>query len=167
MPIYRFYHPIEVRYGDLDPKGIVNNAKYLTYLEQARIHYIKHLGLWDGGSFLNIGYYPGGRPSHFPLAAVQFAQPVRVGVRVARLGNKSLEMEYRMEDAQTGQELATGSTVLVAYEYQTGETIPLPETLAARSFGSLKNCRREILFYLERTMSLPPIDTEYLLTVLY
>ena len=127
MPLYRFYHPIEVRYGDLDPQGHLNNAKYLTYLEQARIHYIKHLGLWDGGSFLKIGIILADAHITF-RAAVQFAQPVRVGVRVTRLGNKSLEMEYCMEDAQTGQELATSTTVLVAYDYQTGETIPIPET---------------------------------------
>jgi acyl-CoA thioesterase FadM len=30
MPAFRYYHPIEVRYGDLDPQGHVNNARYLT-----------------------------------------------------------------------------------------------------------------------------------------
>ena len=33
MSEFRFYHPIEVRYGDLDPQGHLNNAKYLTYFE--------------------------------------------------------------------------------------------------------------------------------------
>jgi len=28
---FKFYHAIEVRYGDLDPQGHVNNANYLTY----------------------------------------------------------------------------------------------------------------------------------------
>jgi acyl-CoA thioester hydrolase len=126
MPTFRFYHPIEVRYGDLDPQGHLNNARYLTYLEQARIHYIKHLGLWQGGSFLNIGVILADAHITF-RASVQFGQAVQVGVRVARLGNKSLDMEYCMEDAETGEELATGSTVLVAYDYQKQETIPIPE----------------------------------------
>ena len=55
MSTCRFYHPIEVRYGDLDPQGHVNNARYLTYMEQARIAYVAHLGLWKGPSFLDIG----------------------------------------------------------------------------------------------------------------
>jgi acyl-CoA thioester hydrolase len=126
MPNFHFYHPIEVRYGDLDPQGHLNNARYLTYLEQARIHYIKHLGLWQGGSFLKIGVILADAHITF-RAAVQFGQAVQVGVRVARLGNKSLEMEYIMEDAQTGEALATGSTVLVAYDYQRQETIPIPD----------------------------------------
>lgn len=127
MPEFRFFHPIEVRYGDLDPQGHLNNAKYLTYIEQARIYYIKHLGLWDGKSFLNIGIILAEARVTF-RQPVLFDQPVRVGVRVSRLGNKSLEMEYRLEDAQTGAELASASTVSVAYDYHTQQTIPIPET---------------------------------------
>ena len=127
MSEYRFYHPIEVRYGDLDSQGHVNNAKYLTYFEQARVHYLLHLGLFEPGqSFTNIGIILADAHVTF-LASIRFGQPVRVGVRTSRLGNKSMTMEYCLEDAETGQELATGSTVLVAYNYRTNETIPIPE----------------------------------------
>jgi acyl-CoA thioester hydrolase len=125
MAEFRFYYPIEVRYGDLDPQGHLNNAKYLTYIEQARINYIKQLGLWDGISFLDIGFILADVHLTF-RSPIHFGQPVRVGVRVSRLGNKSLTMEYRLEDAGNGQELARGSTVSVAYNYHERETIPLP-----------------------------------------
>ncbi len=125
MAEFRFYYPIEVRYGDLDPQGHLNNAKYLTYIEQARINYIKQLGLWDGSSFLDIGIILADVHLTF-RSPIHFGQPVRVGVRVSRLGNKSLSMEYRLEDAGNGQELARGSTVSVAYNYHERETIPLP-----------------------------------------
>jgi acyl-CoA thioester hydrolase len=126
MPDFHYYHPIEVRYGDLDPQGHLNNAKYLTYLEQARINYIKDLGLWEGGSFMDLGMI---------LAEVQltfrqpvlFGQPVRVGVCVTRLGNKSLAMDYCIEDAQSGELFANASSVQVAYDYKTHKTIPVPE----------------------------------------
>ena len=124
MAEFRFYCPIEVRYGDLDPQGHLNNAKYLTYIEQARINYIKHLGLWDGDSFLNIGIILAEVHLTF-RSPIHFDQPVRVGVRVARLGNKSLNMEYRLEDASNGLELARGSSVSVAYDYHQRKTIPL------------------------------------------
>jgi acyl-CoA thioester hydrolase len=122
---FRFYHPIEVRYGDLDPQGHVNNASYLTYLEQARIAYIRFLGLWPSDSFLDIGIILADAQLTF-RSSILFGQPVQVGVRVTRLGNKSLAMEYHMEDGQTGLELASGSTVLVAYDYRLGQTIPIP-----------------------------------------
>jgi acyl-CoA thioester hydrolase len=126
MPNFRFYHPVEVRYGDLDPQGHVNNARYLTYMEQARVEYIRHLGLWDGKSFVNIGFILADAQITF-RQPIFFEQPVRVGVRVSSLGNKSIKMEYRLEDAQNSHLLATGSTVLVTYNYQAGCTIPVPE----------------------------------------
>jgi acyl-CoA thioester hydrolase len=125
MNEFHFCHAIEVRYGDLDPQGHVNNASYLTYLEQARIAYIQHLGLWPSSSFLDIGIILADAHLTF-RAPILFGQPVHVGVRVARLGNKSLVMEYRLEDGQTGQELASGSTVLVTYDYRRGQTTPIP-----------------------------------------
>jgi len=126
MDEFRFYHPIEVRYGDLDPQGHLNNAKYLTYLEQARIKYLQKLGLWDGSSFLELGIILA--DVHLTYhAPVHFGQPVRVGVRVVRLGNKSIHMEYRLEDAETGEKLASASTVSVAYDYRARQTIPVPD----------------------------------------
>ena len=127
MPGYNFYHPIEVRYGDLDPQGHLNNAKYLTYMEQARINYIKHLGLWGGGSFLEIGIILAEVRITY-RAPVLFGQQVRVGVRTTRLGNKSLDMEYLLEEAHSRREFATGSSILVAYDYQGEQTIPIPDT---------------------------------------
>ena len=126
MAEFRYLHPVEVRYGDLDPQGHVNNAKYLTYLEQARIGYITHLGLWQAGSFLDIGIILADAHLVF-RAPILFEQKVLVGVCVARLGNKSLTMEYRIEDADTGQELATATTVLVTYNYRTAQTILIPD----------------------------------------
>jgi acyl-CoA thioester hydrolase len=126
MPNFRFYHPIEIRYGDLDPQGHVNNAKYLTYMEQARISYIRHLNLWEGGSFLKIGIILADVQVTF-LAPILFGQAVRVGARVTRLGNKSMTMGYEIEDHQSSQIQATGSSVLVAYDYDTEMTIPIPE----------------------------------------
>lgn len=127
MPDFRYYHPIEVRYGDLDPQGHVNNAKYLTYLEQGRVGYLQHLGLWNGGSFLDLGIILADVHVTF-LAPIRLGDPVRVGVRVSRLGNKSLAMEYSVLQADTGQELATGSTILVAYDYRLEKTVPVPPT---------------------------------------
>ena len=138
MPDFRFYHPIEVRYGDLDPQGHVNNARYLTYFEQARVAYIRHLGLWNGGSFKDFGVILAEAKLTF-LAPVVFGQPIRAGVRVTKLGNKSLTMEYILEDVESGKGLCSGSAVLVAYNYHRAETIPVPETwrAALRAFEGL------------------------------
>ncbi|HJW89157.1 MAG TPA: thioesterase family protein [Anaerolineales bacterium] len=126
MTEFRFYHPIEVRYGDLDPQGHVNNASYLTYMEQARIAYIHTLGLWRGGSFLDVGIILAEARVIFQ-APIMFGQQVRVGVRVSQIGNKSLTMEYLLENGAGGQQLASGSSVVVAYDYREARSMSVPE----------------------------------------
>ena len=80
MPSFRYYHPIEVRYGDLDPQGHVNNARYLTYMEQARISYIQQLGLWQGDSFLDVGVILADAQVTFK-ESIHYGQPLRGCVR--------------------------------------------------------------------------------------
>ena len=54
-------------------------------------------------------------------------QNIRVGTRTARIGNKSITFEYRVEDANTGELLATGEVVGVTYDYRSQKTTPVPE----------------------------------------
>ena len=65
MADFRFYHPIEVRYGDLDPQGHVNNARYLTYLEQARICLHPPSGVMGWEIILRNWNNPGGGADYF------------------------------------------------------------------------------------------------------
>jgi acyl-CoA thioester hydrolase len=126
MPEFHYYHPIEIRYGDLDPQGHLNNAKYLTYFEQTRLQYLLHLGLFTKEqSFTDIGIILAEVKVTF-LAPVHFRTDVKVGVCVSRLGNKSMISEYTLRDSATDQELATGSAVLVAFDYRAEKTIPIP-----------------------------------------
>ena len=127
MDSFRFYHPIEVRYADLDPQGHVNNARFLTFFEQARVAYLIHLGLFSlDRSFLDVGIILADAHVIF-RAPVYFGQNVQVGVRVSRIGNKSMTMEYRLAEGVDGSELATGSTALVAFDYHQHRTTPVPE----------------------------------------
>jgi acyl-CoA thioester hydrolase len=127
MTQYRFYYPIEIRYGDLDPQGHVNNAKYMTYFEQTRVQYLIHLGLFNKGqSFLNVGIILAEARITF-LSPLGFGEDARVGACTTRLGNKSFDMDYSLQDTANGKEIATGSAVLVSYDYSTQTTIPIPD----------------------------------------
>jgi acyl-CoA thioester hydrolase len=128
MPEFHFYYPIEVRYGDLDPQGHVNNARYLTYCEHARVSYVQHLGLWDGeASWMEFGFILAEASLSF-LKPVKFGQGLRLGVCTTRLGNKSLTMEYLLEDTRNGEALCRGSSVMVAFDYRSGQSIPIPQS---------------------------------------
>ena len=119
------YCPIQVRYGDLDPQGHVNHARYLTYAEQARVSYLVELGLWDGVSFLDLGLIVADVHLSF-LAPIVIGQATQVGARVTRIGNKSIHFEYQIKDEDTGQVMARGESVMVAFDYRAGVSIPVP-----------------------------------------
>jgi len=128
MGDFHFYHPIEVRYGDLDPQGHVNNAKHLTYFEQARIAYWIHLGLFTKDqSFMEIGVIVADLHITY-LEPIFYGQNIKVGIRVTKLGNKSMTGEQNIVDDDTDKELAKGELVIVTYDYKDGKTIPIPAT---------------------------------------
>ncbi len=127
MPDYRFFHPTEVRYGDLDPQGHVNNAKYLTYFEQARVYYLIHLGLFGKDqSFMDIGLIVA--DIHIAYhAPAHYGDQLKTGVRTKKIGGKSIVVEQNVVEAKTGQEMARGEVVMVAYDYRAGKTIRVPD----------------------------------------
>jgi acyl-CoA thioester hydrolase len=127
MSNFQFHHPIEVRYGDLDPQGHLNNAKFLTFFEQGRIHYLRHLGLFtEGQSFMDIGVILADIHIAFKKP-VEWGTPVKVGVRTIKIGNKSMTVEQSVVHAETGEVFATGEVVMVTYDYHTGKSIPIPQ----------------------------------------
>ena len=140
MSDFRFYHPIEVRYGDLDPQGHVNNAKHLTYFEQARIHYMIELGLFTRDqSFMQIGVIVANINITY-LEPIYFGQNVKVGVQALKIGGKSMTWNQNIVDADSGRELARGEVIIVTYDYKDEKTIPVPQGWRERitAFESLK-----------------------------
>ena len=126
MTNFRFFQPIEIRYGDIDAQRHVNNAKYFTYLESSRAMYLQHLKLWDGADFDDIGIILVETNCTFKVP-ISFGQRIRVGVRTVRIGTKSIEMEHSFQDADSGQEMATARSVIVAYDYNKNQSIPVPQ----------------------------------------
>lgn len=125
MTTFNFHYPIQIRYGDLDPQWHLNNAHTVILIEQARTAYLVKLELWDGKDFDRLGLIVADVHVSYK-APVTLLQQVQVGVRVARIGTKSLVMEYALEDIDTGQVLATGETIMVAFDYPTNQSIPVP-----------------------------------------
>jgi acyl-CoA thioester hydrolase len=122
MEGFEFVHRERVRFRDVDAMGHVNNAVFATYVEQARIEYLRHLGLLDGPLYmgmilarLELDFLAPGRPEG----------EVEIGVRPSRSGNKSFELGYELK--QDGRTIARATTVLVAYDYDQAQSVPLPE----------------------------------------
>ncbi len=124
---FPFVHEERVRWRDLDGFGHVNNAVYLTYLEQSRFAYLEHLGLVDGLRTMTMILARVQIDFRSPLGA---GDVLRIGVRPARLGTKSFELEHEIR--ADGRVAAEAKSVLVAYDYGRAESVPLSESLRAR-----------------------------------
>lgn len=96
-----------MRWVDVDSEGIVNNAVYLSLVEQARFAYFEHLALLTGGKV----------PFVLADARMTFVRPGRLGMevitaaRVSRLGRSSFDMAY--EVLGDSQVLVRSTAVLV------------------------------------------------------
>ena len=94
---FRFFVPIDIRFRDLDALNHVNNAVYFTYMEHARIAYLRHLGLFDG-DVSDTGMIVAEAMCTFK-APIVFDQNIVVRVRAIHLKNSSFVFEYSLEDA--------------------------------------------------------------------
>jgi acyl-CoA thioester hydrolase len=124
---FRHHTRLEVRFRDIDAFGHVNNASFVTYLEQARVRFLIDTLQVDVVQSLPL-----------ILAALQvdfrspilFGEEVGIGTRVDWIGNTSLSMSHRMtarDEAGGERVVADASTVLVAYDYQSERPIRVPD----------------------------------------
>ncbi len=124
---FRHHYPIQVRWGDMDALGHVNNAVYLTYLEQARVDYTRReLGLWDGAAG-KIGLVMARVEIDFKLPLFA-GDDVRVFTRMVHLGRTSGVTEQliaRVKDDQL--EIAARALItIVVYDYANNQPTPIP-----------------------------------------
>lgn len=124
MSDYRFSLPIQIRYGDLDPQWHVNHARFLTFIEHTRLSYLLHLGLFDGEDYSNLGMIVADVHIAY-LAPIKPLEKVRVYMRVVRLGTKSMDIEYSIENEDTGEVKSKAEFVMVTYDYHTLTSVPI------------------------------------------
>jgi acyl-CoA thioester hydrolase len=122
---YPFVFWDHVRFGDLDTLGHVNNAVYATYLESARLAYYQEL---TGLPLEQLNIILAELTITYKAPAF-YRDRLAVGVRVASVGSKSFSMEYLVARAGDDAVIATARSVLVAYDYAAGKTIPVPEVV--------------------------------------
>lgn len=124
-----FRTPVEVRWGDMDAYNHVNNARYLTYLEQARLAWLDTLDKnWLGPHCAPV----------LAAAQVNYRKPitwpasVEVILECQRVGNSSVTVDHYIIDAEAHDTLyCDGHTVLVWIDPTTGKSVPLPDVIRA------------------------------------
>ncbi|HUL75068.1 MAG TPA: thioesterase family protein [Vicinamibacterales bacterium] len=124
-------HRVAVRFRDCDPLGHVNNAVYLTYLEQARFV------LWRAqiNMVQRVAGGPRGEGIILARAELDFRAQARYGdeldvrIALAGFGRSSFTYEYEIVNAAAGRLVASAKTVQVWFDYDRERSAPLPETI--------------------------------------
>lgn len=118
MDGFSIVHRETVRFRDLDAMGHVNNAVFSTYIEEARL-------AWLAGEDDPLSDVILARTEIDFRSPVVLGETVEIGVRPARLGNKSFELEYELR--VDGRVVAEARSVLVGYDYARGASTTVPE----------------------------------------
>ncbi len=125
--------------------GHVNNAVYLTYLEQARFSHWR--ALWGRGGEVPTAVAPrdsgpaGVAPTGpdvpgviLARAEIDYRRPAKYGdvleikLGIAAVGRTSFTYEYEIVDAG-GDVIATARTVIVSFDYAAGKPTPISDAM--------------------------------------
>lgn len=118
-----------VRWGDADMLGHVNNARFFTYAESARIAYFEDLLGEDPQFWKAYGFILARIDCDF-LAQLRYPATLDIGTRVTRIGRSSIDIEHGMFLGEAA--VARSQAVVVWFDYRTQKPAPVPAV--ARTF---------------------------------
>jgi acyl-CoA thioester hydrolase len=132
-PPFKYSALTRVGFSDTDAQGIVYYGRYLPYFDDARVEYLRHLGLLDAdlaaGEFVM-------RASHVLYEApARFDDLIEVFVRTKRIGRSSVTCEYAAYRVDDDALMCTAEQTLVLVDLAERGPHPVPdgyrETVAA------------------------------------
>lgn len=121
---FRHRTNVEVRFADMDSFGHVNNATFLTFIEQARIKYFDDISGWH--------YDVSKEGVILAHASVDFIRPLDFKEKISVLtlctaiGTKSITIVHRIIAGEK-EEVATAESVVVAFDYVAMKSVPVPQ----------------------------------------
>ncbi len=107
--------------------GHVNHAVYFTYFEQCRLTCWREL---TGSAHPHTPVIIARAECDYRSQAV-FGDELEVRMAIGDVGRSSFALRYRIARVGDDRVVAEGTTVMVAFDYQAGTTIPLPEATRA------------------------------------
>ena len=130
MTATRFVHTVRPRYAEVDMQGVVFNAHWLTYFDEACTRYFGHLGYEAAEAFFK----------DFDVMLVKavvewtgpagFDEIVSISVAPSRMGKKSFDLRY---DASVGDRpVCVGTITYVSVTPGSHDSTPIPDELRAR-----------------------------------
>ena len=117
---FPFHHSIKTRWRDLDAFRHVNNATFLTYIEDARILFFKRwkINLKEKSlivAAVKIDY----------IEQVEHPSNITIGQKVARLGSKSFDVQSALFVEKKSNPVCISTITSVCYDFIENKSIPI------------------------------------------
>ena len=128
-------YPVVVRqavvWGEMDSYRHVNNVVYFRYFENARLEYFRRLDWPEFEKTTGIGPILAATQARF-RRALTYPDTIAITARLGTLGEDRFTLEHRIVSTQLGDVATEGQGTVVAFHYQRGAKVPLPEELRRR-----------------------------------
>jgi acyl-CoA thioester hydrolase len=129
-------HRLPVRFRDCDGLGHVNNAVYLTYLEQARFALWRaQLGFTGRPAAAGAPRGPGVIMARAEIdfrAQARYGDELEVRLHLAAIGRTSFTYTYDIVRLEDERVLASAKTVQVWFDYDAERPVPIDDELRGR-----------------------------------
>lgn len=121
---FSFFRTIKVRFSETDMFGHLNNSSAFVYLEEARIEYLKHIGLMKKYLEPNNDLMIVAADMQCDyLKQVYFDEKLSVYVKAQSIGNSSVDLHYLAKN-EKGEPCLSGRGILVQISKVTGKGSP-------------------------------------------
>jgi acyl-CoA thioester hydrolase len=124
---YRYFLPITTRWMDNDVYGHINNVTYYSYFDTVANHFLIHEGGLDIHTGSVIGLVVESKCAY--RAPLAYPDTLRAGLRVDKLGNRSVTYGIGIFKEGETQPAAHGYFVHVFVDRQTRKAVAMPERL--------------------------------------
>jgi acyl-CoA thioester hydrolase len=118
---------IPLAWGEMDAFGHVNNVAYFRWLETARMHYLRAIGITHPDQQEGIGLLLAETRCTF-LKPLHFPDTITVRTGVVKVRNTSFIMNYEIHSDIQGL-AATAESVQVMFDYRNNTKTPVPDNV--------------------------------------
>lgn len=127
MENFKFNHPIQMRWNDLDALGHVNNAIYISYFEIARGRFMS--AACEGWDWTKHMFLIANVNVDFKTELLLTASTTKVHVKTNKIGSKSFVLDYLITSEKSGETIvhATGSSTQIMFDMAQRRTIEIPD----------------------------------------
>ncbi len=124
---YCHFQPITTRWHDNDIYGHVNNVTYYSFFDSAVNTYLIERGGLDIHDGSVVGFVVSSSCDYF--ASIAYPDLIEVGLRVAKLGNSSVQYELAVFKVGEDEACAAGRFVHVFVDRESNLPVSIPDTL--------------------------------------